>query len=165
MTATSIVAELCAPAPFRIALPRQATAKQLWEVIIEQDLELSHHIQTPLNYEITSTVEYDPLSRHVVYLTKAMDMGMARLKAAKYLFLIGTCLMTGDGLASAANQKTEDGNKGITVEDLGRALKSAVQNVEKEIPKIGSAIGETFKKITEKSSNKKTSQEPAGDKK
>jgi hypothetical protein len=94
-----------------------------------------------------------------------MDMSMARLNAAKCLFVIGTCLMTEDGLASATSQKTEDGNKGITIEDLGRGLKSAVQNVEKEIPKIGSAIGETFKKITEKSSDKKTPQEPARDKK
>jgi hypothetical protein len=45
------------------------------------------------------------------------------------------------------------------VDDLGRGLKSAAQNVEKEIPKIGSAIGETFKKITDKRSDKRPTQE------
>jgi len=62
-------------------------------------------------------------------------------------------LISGTGSASAESQKAE-GNKGITVDDLGRGLKSAAQNVEKEIPKIGSAIGETFKKITDKRSEK-----------
>ena len=37
------------------------------------------------------------------------------------------------------HRKTED-SKGITIDDLGRGLKSAAQNVEKEIPKMGSAI-------------------------
>jgi hypothetical protein len=55
--------------------------------------------------------------------------------------------------SAADNPKTGDG-KGLTVDDLGRGLKSAANNVEKEIPKIGSAIGNTFKKITEKSSEK-----------
>ncbi len=54
---------------------------------------------------------------------------------------------------SADNRKTGDG-KGLTVDDLGRGLKSAANNIEKEIPKIGSAIGNTLKKITEKSPEK-----------
>lgn len=59
-------------------------------------------------------------------------------------------------LSTAANNpKTGDG-KGITVDDLGRGLKSAANNVEKEIPKIGSAIGNAVKKITEKGSEKST---------
>jgi hypothetical protein len=61
---------------------------------------------------------------------------------------------------SAGNRKTEE-SKGITVDDLGRGLKSAAQNVEKEIPKMGSAIGSAFKKITEKGSDKPSSQQPA----
>lgn len=72
---------------------------------------------------------------------------------------------TAESASSAAdNQKTEE-SKGITVDDLGRGLKSAAQNVEKEIPKIGSAIGETFKKITSKDSDKQSSQSPSKDKK
>jgi hypothetical protein len=61
---------------------------------------------------------------------------------------------------SAGSGKTED-SKGISVDDLGRGLKSAANNIEKEIPKMGSAIGNAFKKITEKESNKPSSQEPA----
>lgn len=65
--------------------------------------------------------------------------------------------MAGAASDSAENQKSQE-SKGITVEDLGRALKSAEQNIEKEIPKIGPAIGETFKKITGKDSEKQPSQ-------
>ena len=65
---------------------------------------------------------------------------------------------------SADSQKSQD-NKGITVDDLGRALKSAGQNVEREIPKIGPAIGETFKKITGKDSEKQSSQSAEKEKK
>ena len=80
------------------------------------------------------------------------------------LLVLSSFLISGTGLASAESQKAE-GNKGITVDDLGRGLKSAAQNVEKEIPKIGSAIGETFKKITDKRSDKKSTQENPQDKK
>ena len=61
---------------------------------------------------------------------------------------------------SAGSGKTEH-SKGITVDDLGRGLKSAANNIEKEIPKMGSAIGSAFKKITEKGSDKPSPQEPA----
>jgi hypothetical protein len=54
---------------------------------------------------------------------------------------------------AADNPKTGNGT-GITIDDLGRGLKSAANNVEKEIPKIGSAIGNAVKKITEKGSEK-----------
>ena len=61
---------------------------------------------------------------------------------------------------SANDRKTEE-SKGVTVDDLGRGLKSAAQNIEKEIPKMGSAIGNAVKKITEKGPAKPSSQEPA----
>ena len=80
------------------------------------------------------------------------------------LLVLSSFLISGTGSASAESQKAE-GNKGITVDDLGRGFKSAAQNVEKEIPKIGSAIGETFKKITDKRSDKKPTHETPQDKK
>jgi len=89
---------------------------------------------------------------------------MCRLRMTGCLLVLSSILISGTGLASAESQKAE-GNKGITVDDLGRGLKSAAQNVEKEIPKIGSAIGETFKKITDKRSDKKSTQENPQDKK
>ncbi len=61
---------------------------------------------------------------------------------------------------SSDNGSTE-GSKGITVDDLGRGLKSAAKNIEKEIPKMGAAIGNTVKKITTNESEKPSSKEPA----
>ena len=89
---------------------------------------------------------------------------MCRLRMTGCLLVLSSILILGTGLASAESQKAE-GNKGITVDDLGRGLKSAAQNVEKEIPKIGSAIGETFKKITDKRSDNRPTQEAPQSKK
>lgn len=58
--------------------------------------------------------------------------------------------------SNAADKPSAEQSKGITVDDLGRGLKSAAKNVEKEIPKLGSAIGNAFKKVTEKGSEKTT---------
>ena len=60
---------------------------------------------------------------------------------------------------AAADNRTTEGSKGITIDDYARGLKSAANNIEKEIPKMGSAIGNGFKKITQKSPEK--SSEPA----
>ncbi len=62
---------------------------------------------------------------------------------------------------SASDGGTTKDNKGTTVDDLGRGLKSAAQNVEREIPKIGSAIGNAVKKMTEKGAEKPAPQEPS----
>lgn len=61
---------------------------------------------------------------------------------------------------SAEDRKTSE-STGITVDDLGRGLKSAAKNIENEIPKIGSAIGSAVKKITEKGSENTSSRKPA----
>jgi dihydroxyacetone kinase len=63
--------------------------------------------------------------------------------------------------AIAAESRTTEERKGLTVDDLGRGLKSAAKNVENEISKIGSAIGNAVKKITEKGQDKPSSQMPA----
>lgn len=62
--------------------------------------------------------------------------------------------------STSADNRNAEGSKGFTVDDLGRGLKSAANNIEKEIPKIGSAIGNTFKKITEKGAEKPSGQKP-----
>ena len=79
---------------------------------------------------------------------------------AVLLLLLGFTQTARAASSSADNRKTEE-NKGVTVEDLGRGLKSAGHNIEKEIPKIGSAIGNAVKKMTEKGSEKPATQEPA----
>lgn len=85
---------------------------------------------------------------------------MSYFRLSGGLLVLSCCLVAGTGWASSDSQKTE-GSKGTTVEDLGRGLKSAAQNIEKEIPKIGSAIGNAVKKITEKEPGKPSSQEPS----
>ena len=71
---------------------------------------------------------------------------MRRAAGIMLMLVLGLSQATGAASESAETQKSQE-SKGITVEDLGRALKSAEQNIEKEIPKIGPAIGETVKKI------------------
>ena len=78
----------------------------------------------------------------------------------KTVIIVAALLVVGLTQAAASstaadNRKTGDG-KGLTVDDIGRGLKSAANNIEKEIPKIGSAIGNAVKKITEKGSEKST---------
>lgn len=80
---------------------------------------------------------------------------MDRHRVTTQLLLLSTLLsVVGSGLASAESQQTER-NKGLTVEDLARGVRSAAQNIEKEIPKIGPAIGKTITSITGNSSEKK----------
>jgi hypothetical protein len=89
---------------------------------------------------------------------------MARYRATKRLLWLSTLLwLVGSGLAWAESQQAER-SKGLTVEDLARGVRSAAQNIEKEIPKIGPAIGKTLKSITGNSSEKKPTRESASDK-
>jgi len=76
------------------------------------------------------------------------------------LIIVVVLLVVGFSQAAAAasptspdSHKTGD-DKGLTVDNLGRGLKSAANNIEKEIPKFGSAVGNAIKKITEKGSGK-----------
>ena len=59
-----------------------------------------------------------------------------------------------DGPALTANAASESSgtgkagsNQGLTLDEIGRGLKSAAKNIEEEIPKIGPAIGKTFKQV------------------
>ena len=88
------------------------------------------------------------MHRTVIIIVALLVVGLTQAAAAA------------DSSTSADNRKTE-GGKGITVDDLGRGLKSAAQNIEKEIPKMGSAIGHAVKKITEKGPEKPSTKEPA----
>lgn len=74
------------------------------------------------------------------------------------LWLLTLLLVLGNGLVSAESPQTER-SKGLTVEDLARGVRSAAQNIEKEIPKIGPAIGKTITSITGNSSEKKPTQQ------
>jgi len=93
---------------------------------------------------------------------------MLRTVAIVGLLVFGLSQTAESASNSADGQKTEE-SKGVTVDDLVRGLKSAEQNIELEIPKLGAAIGNAVKKITEKESEKepekRSSQEPSKDKK
>jgi hypothetical protein len=75
------------------------------------------------------------------------------------ILMLGLNPVAGVASDSADTQKT-DSSKGITVEGLWNGLKRAEQNIEREIPKIGPAVVDTFKKITGKGSEKESSQSP-----
>ena len=77
------------------------------------------------------------------------------------LLLLGFIQTVTTAPSSSADRRNTEVSKGVTVDDLGRGVKSAAQNIEKEIPKMGSAIGSAFKKITEQGSGKSSSQEAA----
>jgi len=89
---------------------------------------------------------------------------MRRATVIMLMLVVWLSQAAGAASDSADTQKSQE-SKGITVDDLGRALKSAAQNIEREIPKIGPAIGETFKKITGKDSEKQSPQSPEKQKK
>jgi hypothetical protein len=82
----------------------------------------------------------------------------------RLLWLLTLLLVLGSELVSAESQQTER-SKGLTVEDLARGVRSAAQNIEKEIPKIGSAISKTVTSITGNSSEKKPTQQHPSTKK
>ena len=81
-------------------------------------------------------------------------------KTTALLTLLIGCSMVSATTASAAEAQNKDEHKGVTVDDLTRGLKSAGKNIENEIPKIGPAIGETFKKATGKESKKQPDEKP-----
>lgn len=65
---------------------------------------------------------------------------------------------------TAQSQQAEPG-KGVTVTDLTRGVRSAAQNIEKEIPKIGAAVGKTLKSIGSNHSEKIQDRPQSPDKK
>jgi hypothetical protein len=75
------------------------------------------------------------------------------------IFLIGTVLMWDSSALSETTDAGKGGpNQGLTMENIGRGIKSAARNIEEEIPKIGPAISDTFKKATNKDKEKEQPQ-------
>lgn len=75
---------------------------------------------------------------------------MRRTAILACLVVLGLSQPAGAASESDDNKKSSEANTGISVEDLVRGLKSAEQNIEREIPKIGPAIVDTVKKLTDK---------------
>ncbi|MGZ8383596.1 MAG: hypothetical protein ACXWWE_06245 [Nitrospira sp.] len=77
------------------------------------------------------------------------------------LLLIPTALIAVCGIASESTDTSKAGsNQGLTLENLGRGIKSAAKNIEEEIPKVGPAIGDTLKKVTGSDKGKDRSKTP-----
>jgi len=75
--------------------------------------------------------------------------------------LLTILLVMGNAVGAAESQTAKsrqaEPGKSLTVNDLTRGVRSAAQNIEKEIPKIGAAVGKTLKSIG--SNNSKNSQD------
>jgi hypothetical protein len=78
--------------------------------------------------------------------------------------VLNLLLIVGSVFAAPATQQA-DSHKGVTPEDLARGLRSAAQNIEKEIPKIGPAIGKAINSIAGNSSAKTQPPDPPSSKK
>jgi hypothetical protein len=80
-------------------------------------------------------------------------------------FWLLTVLLVMGSVTSAADSQQTERDKGLTVNDLVRGARGAVQNIEKEIPKIGPAVGKALKSINTNSLNKTQTQPRTPDKK
>lgn len=104
------------------------------------------------------------VTRHLIECSKRKRILMKSTCTVVTFLLIAVMQPIGSYANAEEKQKSES-SQGITVEDLGRGLKSAVNNVEKEIPKIGSAIGEAVRKVTGNSSKDKPADQSSKEKK
>ncbi|GMV49932.1 MAG: hypothetical protein NBKEAIPA_02323 [Nitrospirae bacterium] len=77
------------------------------------------------------------------------------------LLTLALCFPSSGETANSTEADKAGSNQGLTFEDLGRGLKSAVKNIEEEIPKIGPAIADTFKKVTGNAKEKDPSKPPS----
>ncbi len=74
-------------------------------------------------------------------------MRMVVIIISLFLWLSAPALTANAGSESSGTGKSGP-NQGLTLDEIGRGLKSAAKNIEEEIPKIGPAIGKTFKQAT-----------------
>lgn len=79
------------------------------------------------------------------------------------LLILGNVVRAAE--SQQAQSKQAEPGKGLTVEDLARGVRSAAQNIEKEIPKIGAAVGKTVQSIRGNSSEKTQPRQQPPDKK
>ncbi|MBH0201326.1 MAG: hypothetical protein HP496_03230 [Nitrospira sp.] len=80
------------------------------------------------------------------------------------LWLSPLLWMAVSGVAWAESPQPER-SKGLTVQDLARGVRSAAQNIEKEIPKVGAAIGKAVTSISANSLEQKPTQQRTAAKK
>ncbi len=87
---------------------------------------------------------------------------MRMIVAFLSLFLwLDASALTSTAAAESSGSSKSGSNQGLTLDEIGRGLKSAAKNIEEEIPKIGPAIGDTFKKVKGSNNDKDPSKTPA----
>lgn len=64
------------------------------------------------------------------------------------LLILAALTAVSDAVSESTDTSKVGSNQGLTLENIGRGIKSVAKNIEEEIPKIGPAIGDTFKKVT-----------------
>ena len=72
---------------------------------------------------------------------------------------------TAAAASDSADTQKKEASKSMTVEDIGHGLKSAAQNIEKEIPKIGPAIKDSVKNLNKGESKKQKAEGQSKEKK
>ena len=77
------------------------------------------------------------------------------------IFLLATLTPALSAASDAMDTGKVGPNEGLTIENIGRGIKSAAKNIEEEIPKIGPAISNTFKKVTGNDKEKDPPKVPA----
>ncbi len=80
-------------------------------------------------------------------------------------FWLLTVLLAMGSVTSAADSQQTERSKGLTVDDLARGVRGAAHNIEKEIPKIGPAVGKALKSVGANSSEKTRTHPRTSDKK
>ena len=97
----------------------------------------------------------------IPYTTFLKARAILRLPILVLFLLLAPYTLTPPVEAASESSGNKAGsNQGRTLNEIGRGLKSAAKSVEEEIPKIGPAIGKTFKQVTGSSKETGTSKEP-----
>jgi len=64
------------------------------------------------------------------------------------LLLAQIVALPGHAASDSTGRARTDSGQGLSLDEIGRGVKSAAKHIEEEIPKIGPAIGKAFKQVT-----------------
>ncbi len=132
---------------YQVSLYRMAPRLVNWCASFHQAMAATH-----LNVSL-------PKTENVLYYPSPTILQMRPTLHAAVLFL-SLCLGSYPlaSLVEAASESSDNktgGSQGVTIDGIGRGLKSAAKHIEEEIPKIGPGISKTFNHVT--TSGKETS--------
>ena len=76
------------------------------------------------------------------------------------LLLASSVALPVEGASEATGRGKTDTKQGLTLDEIGRGVKSAAKHIEEEIPKIGPAIRKAFKQVIGSEKEAGKSKEP-----